>query len=273
MIFSARYLALKHSIFGKRIISEPKNGIDLLRNLNKRHFERWGGNNDYYTRDDSIFAGTGLLISAHPNKNTYFNRKLWKWSYDPKDEKFTDKDGRFLGYDNKYTHSSGRCDTKDKVVIDVYKPGRIISKCTIPQEGPVAAIWIYFEEHPQDRHHPDRDVYFELDIFESEPRKPESVDSKKGVIFTHWLGKYMSDAAHKTIWMFKRFSSTHYPELTWDGKGTFTWKLDGVCMKKVKLELPDNLEPYVIYSLGVATDLTVNSKFSVDWSRYEKYIR
>jgi hypothetical protein len=269
MIVKARYLALKHSIFGRR--QRKPYGVDLLSNLNYRHFERWSKTNDYKNKEDAFRRGDVLTLIAHTNKNVLFNWNTWDWKYEPRTLLEKMRLHR-EGYTQKYTHSAGRCDTKDKVIIDVYKPGRIISKCTIPQEGAVSAIWVYFEEHPKDSHHPDRDVYFELDIFESEPRKPESTESRDGLIFTHWLGKYQSDAIKETIWMFKTLTKDkfYYPELKWDGKGNFIWKLDGVTMKKVSLNLPTKMKPYVIYSLGVASDLEIKSRSLCEWSIYEK---
>lgn len=250
------FLAIKFMLF-RRKIKKP-DGINLLENLNIRNFERWSENNDYYT-DYDVTLNNNLKLVAHPDTTVYFNWDTWDWSYEQKS-----------GYTQKYTHSSGRCDTQDKVTIDVYKPGRIVSKCTTPQEGAVSAIWIYFEEHPHDAHSPDRDVYFELDIYETEPRKPEDRGSIKAAIFTHWLGKYQADASHQGVWLNKRLKGYHYPELSWDGKGNFVWKLDGVTVKKVSLNLPVDLKPYVIYTLGVASDLVTNSNSVVEWSVYEK---
>lgn len=243
-------LALKHCILKHEV--EKPHGIDILRHLTVRHFEDWTHNLDYYNKMQT-YLNNILILAVGRDRHVYFNWKTWKWSYTKQNED-----------DQHYTHSSGRCDSKGKLTIDIYNPGKITSKHTTPQHGAVFAIWIYFEEHPRDFHHPDRDMYFELDIFETEPSDTDR--RVKGLIFTSFLGEQHEGSRLETVWFKKELKGIHYTELEWDGNGNFTWRLDGVVMKKKHIDLPPNIEPYVIYSLGTKQD--VLSQGTVYWSIY-----
>ena len=243
---------IKHWIFAQP--QAKPNGIKLLSKLTRREFNPWGPDKDYYLKSRAEYTADGLKLSVGPDKTVYFDWNNWKWSY----EQMNDDD-------QIYTCSSGRADTKDKQVIDIYKPGRIISKTTTPQDGAVLSIWLYFEEHPWDPHKPDRDCYFELDIFEMEPSWPTKA---AGMIFTDWLGHHHYDSHGKTTRMNRKLEGWHYPELSWDGQGRFTWKLDGVVMKRKHVKLPPKIKPYVIYSFY--TKHKVTSEGIINWSIYQK---
>jgi len=247
-------LALKHCLFKNDDIDEPQNGINLLKNLNVRHFERWGHNLDYHIKSKTILKNNKLVLTASKDKTVYFNWDKWDWLYEPKE-----------GYDQVYNYSSGRCDTKDKVTLDLYKAGKIISKHTTPQDvGVVLSIWIYFEEHPKDKHKPKRDMYFEIDTFETEPALRSH---PLGLIFTSYLGTKSANAKRKTTWLKSSINGTHVTELSWDGNGRFVWKLDGVVVKRDKMKLPEGIKPYVIYSLGINEEMRY-VEGQVLWSKY-----
>jgi hypothetical protein len=235
---------LRHCLL-KRAIPEP-DGIDLFSG-DVIHEEHWMKNMDYFDAYCVESLPKGVRLRAiHLQNPVYFDWKTWsvKDKFDPSYQR--------------YDYMSGRIDF---VGIDLYKPGRLICMAQIPQDGGVFGFWVY-EEH--DLVNSDRELYFELDIIESEPSRP---GHSKGAIFTDWNGRTQQEANRNTKWLRGDLCGWHYPELIWDGMGGFIWRLDGVRMKSRHLDVPKDLNPKVIFTLGVPHPIEY-SEVTIKWAKY-----
>lgn len=142
-----------------------------------------------------------------------------------------------------WTYKSTACHSHDKFRLDIYKPGRIVVKSTLPKLG-CASVWLYSSENPGDfgkewipqidRAGIPKDYYFEIDIFET---------------FRNWTGQRIGMAGHygdtqknrkmKNESVCGKFSGYHYPEIRWDGNGNWEWFLNNVLIHTEYIPFPD----------------------------------
>jgi len=189
---------------------------------------------------------TGLVLSSRRMDSViYFDKEKYAL-YDPLDHEVIPSNVK------PYYFSSGRIDTQFMRHFDLGQPGRMIVTCTLPQGYVCPSAWLFFSEQPGDAHHPGRYTYVEFDLFETGPTRYKPFPC---VYFTSHRSK--SDKAMirkcKTKELHMSFDpdSIHAVELVWDGKGHFTWLLDGVVMWRSCYTMPKNVYPYLILSLGI----------------------
>ena len=152
-------------------------------------------------------------------------------------------------------------------------------KTSLPQYG-CASGWLYYSENaedfgkewilPIDRAEKPREVYFEIDIFET---------------FTHWLGQRISMSGHYGTQTNRsmisqsivgKFPDKHYLEIRWDGFGNWTWYVDSVKIYTAKLPHPPTnvgrIYPYLKFTYMVMEEFPVNvnsSTWQVDYIKID----
>lgn len=152
----------------------------------------------------------------------------------------------------KWRYKSTACNSYNKFRINIYKPGRIVVKCTLPEYG-CASPWMYLSMNkgdfgnpyilPIDRPLEPRDFYFEIDMFETfHERKHQRLG------FSGHYGT-QSDRKMKTTSITGKFNDYHFSEVRWDGKGNWTWLLDSVVIHKKFIPQPENINPYFLFTL------------------------
>jgi len=228
------------------------NLTDLPWRANIADYSEWDASNLQLHRKEAIrTTGNTITIEAINLHRTvqYFDFNTWtSWGAVTIPMDLVGRPG-VVGYN----HQSGWIDTKAIKTFDIYKPGRIVCECTLPQGKAVPAIWLFFAERPGDPHKPKRSVYFEIDIFETGPSR--HID--KNVVFFSAHQGTGATREEKTL-----FSSTrvlgkfddgafHYPEVEWNGRGLWTWRLNGVTVKRLRFQQEPDLKPYLIMSLQV----------------------
>jgi hypothetical protein len=149
-----------------------------------------------------------------------------------------------------WLYSSKGCHSQSKFRVDIYRPGRIVSRCTLPSEGN-AAVWLYVSENPGDFNNPyrnpidvwtgPRDFYWEIDT-------EETFGNRVG-----FAGHYgtQSDRKMKNESLCTRLGDDrwHHPEVRWDGRDNWEWWLDGVRIHSKNIPTPKGvgrIYPYLI---------------------------
>lgn len=225
----------------------PINGKDMISDSTPIHLNRWNrGNLDYIVKTMvSTDRDYKMLSAMRATDPMFYCWENYKYSNEP----FENCDDQ-----TQYVFVSGRIESQTP--IDIYKPGRIVSRIQIPERfnGAVRALWLYFEDHEG------RDVYFEIDIFEFMP---------PGFVFSVHVGEH----APPDCWSSRSFlkipnSGWYYPELIWNGFGRFIWKLDGVTMKAKTFELPPDVQPVLIHSIGVRSPIDHYTHFDIYRTEY-----
>lgn len=177
-------------------------------------------------------------------------------------------------------YTSDACHSYDKFRLDIYSPGRIQVKCTFPKYG-CASPWFYYSENAGDFVKPwrksidkstlPREVYYEVDLFET---FKERLFSR--VACSIHFGK-QKDRKMKTTGLAGRFHGWHYVDVFWDGKGNYTWKVDGVEIHKAFVPLPTCEKIYPFFKLTLMAmeklpDAIDSVKWKVDWVKFSKII-
>lgn len=167
---------------------------------------------------------------------------------------------------------SDACNSWQKFRIDIYKPGRIVTKCTLPNYGCVSP-WIFIAMQKLDfnnqwlleidRPTVPRDYYFEIDTIET---------------FVKEVGfnvHYGVPRQNKHVNICQTFNETeyHYPEVRWDGKGNWKWYLDSVLVSNQTVTQPEDVYPYFKLTYGVFWNQQPPSyinkmTWKVDWVKF-----
>ena len=167
-----------------------------------------------------------------------------------------------------YPYSGAVLDTFGGFVPNLYQPGRLVIACSLPQGGIIPSAWLYFQEHPHDAGATlGRDELFELDIFET---GLSGAVPFWGMTFTLIRGTgyewpypgnpdadYYCDIASARLYgrKFGRGNYLHYPEIIWDGRGNFFWRLNGVDICHTYTDLLPGIKPYLKLSLMVTQNI------------------
>jgi len=151
-----------------------------------------------------------------------------------------------------WDYKSMACHSYDKFRIDIYKPGRIVTKCTLPKYG-VASPWLYTSMNKGDFDNPwlqpidkptePRDYYFEIDIIETFMNPDRAVFS--GHYGTQTNRKIKSKAIMKYL------PGEHYCEVVWDGKGNWKWLLNSVVVNRKFIPQPESIYPFFKLTLSI----------------------
>jgi hypothetical protein len=148
----------------------------------------------------------------------------------------------------KWKYKSTACNSYDKFRIDIYKPGRIVVKSTLPKYGCVSP-WIYMSMNkgdftnpyllPIDKPTEPREYYFEIDMYETFFEH----NDKQRIAFSGHYGT-QQNREMKTLSIKGDFDMYHFSEVKWDGKGNWTWLLDSVVLYKTFIPQPKNIAPF-----------------------------
>ena len=161
-------------------------------------------------------------------------------------------------HSNPWIYSANGCYSQHQFRIDIYKPGRIVSKCTLPAAGN-ASVWLYQSENKNDFNNPYRDV---IDVWTGPREYYWEIDTEEtfsaccGMQRIGFSGHFGTQAQRgmETQSLVSKFSGWHYPEVRWDGNDNWEWWLDGVQMYRTQwIPSPKNvgkIYPYLI--LGFA---------------------
>jgi len=157
-----------------------------------------------------------------------------------------------------WNYSSMACNSQNQYRFDIYHPGRIVVRCSVPLVG-CASAWLYYAENKGDFGKPfwpildrpknPREVYFEIDIFET----------FRELIFRLYLGTRVSFTGHWGTQQNRPHATTgilisvddplelHWFEVEWDGLGKWTWYMDTVKVFSATIPLPDceRIFPYL----------------------------
>jgi hypothetical protein len=156
-----------------------------------------------------------------------------------------------------WNYSSMACNSRSQFRFDIYKPGRAIVRCSVPVVG-CASAWMYYSENKGDfgkewildidKPKAPREVYFEVDIFET----------FRELVFRQYLGTRMSFTGHWGTQKERPHTTTgiligvddplelHWFEVEWDGTGKWTWYMDTVKVFSAIIPLPtcEKIFPY-----------------------------
>jgi hypothetical protein len=165
---------------------------------------------------------------------------------------------------------SQACNSYSLFRLDIYKPGRIVSKCTLPKYG-WASVWLYISMNkgdfanpyllPIDKPTEPREYYFEIDLFES----MRNTFLQKDIFSGHYGTQ--TNRQKKTNNVIKSYDDKlHYCEVIWDGNGNWKWYLDSVCVHCANIPQPtEKVYPYLLLTLGLNTPIVPESDF-VQWN-------
>ena len=165
------------------------------------------------------------------------------------------------------------CNSYTKFRLDIYKPGRMITKCNLPKYT-WAASWLYQSMNkgdfskpwllPIDKPSEPCDYYFEIDSFENMMNK-----NNMKMVFTGHYGTQTDRKMKSSSICWNDDNKMHYSEIVWDGTGNWTWLLDSVVVHKAFIPQPiEKIYPYLYLTLGMCddyTDLQYPIMWKVDW--------
>lgn len=164
-----------------------------------------------------------------------------------------------------WVYWSMACNSFDKFRIDIYHPGRIVSKCTFPKYS-WPSIWFYLSMNksdwskdllPIDKQHLG-EFYFEIDTFELQMNPDQAM-------FTGHYGTQTDRRMKASHLYWKWDNAWHYPEVRWDGQGNFTWYLDSVLVHRANIPLPAcGAYPYLKLTLAMAGDYP-DIQYPITW--------
>jgi len=178
---------------------------------------------------------------------------------------------------HKWNYLSNACNSYRLFRLDIARPGRIAMKCTLPLLG-CASGWLYSAQNkgdyekgwllPIDKTMP-RDYYFEIDLFETFYQF-----GLKRLVFS---GHYGTQANRKmcTTGILTAVEGWHYPEVVWDGRGTWYWYLDGIFIVKQTIPQPADVFPYFKLTFAVMEEFPSNiemSEWKVDYIKFSSVI-
>ena len=174
-----------------------------------------------------------------------------------------------------WVYKSMACNSYNKFRLDIYKPGRMIVKCTLPKYT-WASVWLYQSMNsgdfvkpwllPIDKPIAPREYYFEIDTFETMMDN----DTSERVSFSGHYGT-QTNRQMKTgsICCWTDDSKPHFVEVVWDGTGNWTWILDSVVIQTKFISQPaEKIYPYLLLTLGMWDDYTKIQypiMWKIDW--------
>lgn len=175
-----------------------------------------------------------------------------------------------------WIYRSEACNSHDLFRIDIYHPGRIIMKCTLPKYVWVSG-WLYVGMQKSDSTNPylltidkfliPRDYYFEVDMVETF-MNPRSLAFNGHYGVGDPLVRKMQSA--HLLWNREGY---HYPEIIWDGSGGWIWKMDGVTLHEDYLVQPKQIYPYFLLTLSMSEDYPIERlEWKVDYVKFSKVI-
>ena len=181
----------------------------------------------------------------------------------------------------KWDYNSMACNSYSQFRIDIYSPGRMVVKSTIPKYG-WCAPWIYCSQNAGDYVKPwllpidkspngPREYYFEIDMFEN---FISSLGAQKIAFTGHWGTQAQRGMDSRSI--LKGYDSNfHYSEIIWDGQGNWTWLLDSIVIYKTSVLQPtEKIYPYFMLTMGLADTLppVTPIEWKVEYVKFSKVI-
>lgn len=269
------YLATLRYWFTKKHAPEFKDyakmitAVSMQRDLSPKITSPWDLNNWQVFTDGPSRGVFKLKKMSDSERDMYYNRYLlWCLQEGVKPRK------------NKWLYTSDACNSYDKFRLDIYSPGRIQIKCTLPKHG-CGSPWFYYSENTGDFLKPwrksidrsalPREVYYEVDLFETFKEK-----IFERVACSIHFGK-QNDRKMKTNGIAGHFSGWHYIDVIWDGKGNYSWMIDGIEINKVLVPLPtcEKIYPFfkmTLMAMDKLPDGVDSSTWKVDWVKFSKTI-
>ena len=179
----------------------------------------------------------------------------------------------------KWDYNSMACNSYNQFRIDIYSPGRIVVKSTLPKYG-WCAPWIYCSQNAGDYVKPwllpidkspsgPREYYFEIDMFEN------FLDSMQRISFSGHYGTQTARKMNTRSVLGKFDTGLHFTEIVWDGKGNWTWLLNSVVVFKSFIPFPEEkIYPYFMLTMGLADTLPPSTpiEWKVDYVKFSNVV-
>jgi hypothetical protein len=143
---------------------------------------------------------------------------------------------------------------------NIYIPGKILVRCTLPQENINPCPWLL---------HLEVGKMFEAVIAETGP-SDACMEHAVMASIRYGVNNDIVKSSRKKILMKNTDQEFHTVGITWDGMGNWYWTLDGIYIMQQRIRQPLGLNPCLALSLEVTRPLKVTRIWKVQWIKYQK---